>query len=58
MLRDPEKSVVRAPFRYRPRPAWFSGHKNSERTLRALVHLEANPSPVTLTRTFAAALRP
>ena len=58
MLRDPEKSVVHAPFRYRPRPAWFSGHKNSERTLRALVHLEANPSPVTLTRTFAAALRP
>jgi acyl-CoA reductase-like NAD-dependent aldehyde dehydrogenase len=58
MLRDPEKSVVYGPFRYRPRPAWFAGHKNSERTLRALVHLEANPSPVTLTRTFAAALRP
>jgi acyl-CoA reductase-like NAD-dependent aldehyde dehydrogenase len=58
MLRDPEKSVVHGPFRNRPRPAWFSGHQNSERTLRALVHLEANPSPVTLTRTFAAALRP
>jgi hypothetical protein len=58
MLRDPENPVVHGPFRYRPRPAWFSGHKNSERMLRALVHLEANPSPVTLTRTFAAALRP
>ena len=58
MLRDPEKSVMRAPFRYRPLPAWFSGHKNSERMLRALVHLEANPSPVALTRTFAAAVRP
>ena len=58
MLRDPEKSVLRAPFRYRPRPASFAGHKNSEQTLRALAHLEENPSPVTLTRTFAAALRP
>jgi acyl-CoA reductase-like NAD-dependent aldehyde dehydrogenase len=58
MLRDPEKSVVHAPFRYRPRPAWFSGHKNSEQTQRALAYLWANPSPVTLTGMFAAALRP
>jgi acyl-CoA reductase-like NAD-dependent aldehyde dehydrogenase len=58
MLRDPEKSVVRGPFRTRPRPAWFAGHKGSARTLRALAHYEANPSPGTLTRTFAAALRP
>ena len=58
MLRDPEKSVVRAPFRYRPRPAWFAGHTNSEPTLRALAHLEANPSPTTLIRTFRAALHP
>ena len=58
MLRDPEKSVMHAPFRYRPQPAWFSGHKNSERTQRALAYLWANPSPVTLSRTFAAALRP
>ena len=58
MLRDPEKSVVRAPFRYRPRPAWFAGHTNSERTQRALPYLWANPSPTTLTRTLAAALRP
>ena len=58
MLRDPEKSVTHAPFRYRPRPAWFSGHKNSDRTQRALAYLWANPSPATLTRTLAAALRP
>jgi acyl-CoA reductase-like NAD-dependent aldehyde dehydrogenase len=58
MLRDPEKSVVRGPFRTRPRPAWFAGHKGSARTGRALAHYEANPSPGTLTRTFAAALRP
>ena len=58
MLRDPEKSVLRAPFRYRPRPAWFAGHTNSEPTLRALAQLWANPSPATLTRTLAAALHP
>ena len=58
MLRDPEKSVLRAPFRYRPRPAWFAGHTNAEPTLRALAHLWANPSPATLTHTLAAALHP
>jgi acyl-CoA reductase-like NAD-dependent aldehyde dehydrogenase len=58
MLRDPEKSVVYAPFRYRPRPVWFAGHKNSEQALRALAYLEASPSPATLTRMFAAAVRP
>ena len=58
MLRDPEKSVVRGPFRTRPQPAWFAGHKASARTLRALAHYEANPSPGTLMRTFGAALRP
>ena len=58
MLRDPEKSVMRSPFRSRPRPAWFAGHKNSEQMQRSLAYLWANPSPATLTRTFAAALRP
>jgi acyl-CoA reductase-like NAD-dependent aldehyde dehydrogenase len=58
MLRDPEKSVVRAPFRYRPRPAWFSGQKNSERALAALTQFEGHPGPGTLMRLFAAALRP
>jgi acyl-CoA reductase-like NAD-dependent aldehyde dehydrogenase len=58
MLEDPEKSVLRAPFRFRPRPAWFAGHKNGARTLQALTALEAHPSPKTLARAFAAALRP
>jgi hypothetical protein len=58
MLRDPEQSVLRAPFRHRPRPAWFTGHTNSEPTLRALAHLWANPSPATLIPTLVAALRP
>jgi acyl-CoA reductase-like NAD-dependent aldehyde dehydrogenase len=58
MLKDPEKSVSRSPFRARPRPAYFSGHKNGERTLRALTAVEAHPSPATLARAFAASLRP
>jgi hypothetical protein len=58
MLRDPEKSVVRSPFRFRPAPAWFSGHKNGERAMRALSAMEAHPSPATLAKLFAAAMRP
>jgi hypothetical protein len=58
MLRDPEKSVARGPFRYRPRPAWFAGHRAGGRTLRALAYYEANPAPRTLARAFGAALRP
>ena len=58
MLKNPEKSVARSPFRARPTPAWFTGHKNGERTLRALTALEAHPSPATLGRAFAAALHP
>ena len=58
MLRDPEKSVVRAPFRLRPAPAWFSGAKNGEAALKALAGLEAKPSPGSVARLFAAAMRP
>jgi hypothetical protein len=58
MLRDPEKSIVRAPFRLRPMPAWFSGHKNGERAMRALSAMEAHPSPGNLAKLFAAAMRP
>jgi len=40
----PEKSVVRAPFRIRPTPAWFSDHKNLRELGRKLVAFEAKPS--------------
>ena len=58
MLRDPEKSIVRGPFRSRPRPVWFAGHKNGLPALKALTQFEAHPSPGALARLFAAALRP
>lgn len=40
----PEKSVVRAPFRIRPTPAWFSDHRNLRELGRRLVAFEAKPS--------------
>lgn len=40
----PEKSVVRAPFRIRPTPAWFSDHKNLRELGKRLVAFEAAPS--------------
>ncbi len=40
----PEKSVVSAPFRIRPTPAWFSDNKNLRELGRRLVNFEAAPS--------------
>lgn len=40
----PEKSVIRAPFRIRPTPAWFSDHKNLLDLGKKLVAFEASPS--------------
>ena len=44
MFDHPEKSVVRAPFRIRPTPAWFSDHKNLRELGKRLVAFEAKPS--------------
>jgi hypothetical protein len=53
----PEKSVVRAPFRIRPTPAWFSDHKNLKRLGERLVAFEARPSWGAFFGVVAAALR-
>jgi hypothetical protein len=50
----PEKSVVRAPFRIRPTPPWFSGHENLLDLGRKLVAFEAKPSWRGLFRVAAA----
>jgi acyl-CoA reductase-like NAD-dependent aldehyde dehydrogenase len=44
MFDHPQKSVVRAPFRIRPTPAWFSDHKNLRELGKELTHFEANPT--------------
>ncbi|MBX3189534.1 MAG: aldehyde dehydrogenase [Labilithrix sp.] len=53
----PEKSVVRAPFRIRPTPAWFSDHRNLLELGKRLVTFEAKPSWRSLFRVVRAALR-
>jgi acyl-CoA reductase-like NAD-dependent aldehyde dehydrogenase len=58
MLLDfPEKSVVRAPFRAWPTPAWFPDHKNLAGLGRELVKMEAAPSWGQLLRVVGAAMR-
>ncbi|TVQ97974.1 MAG: aldehyde dehydrogenase family protein [Deltaproteobacteria bacterium] len=53
----PQKSVLRAPFRIRPTPAWFGDHRNQEELGRRLTAFEANPSLLRLPKVVAAALR-
>jgi acyl-CoA reductase-like NAD-dependent aldehyde dehydrogenase len=40
----PQKSVVRAPFRIRPTPAWFADHRNLLELGKELTRFEANPT--------------
>lgn len=44
LLDHPQKSVVYAPFRIRPTPAWFSDHKNLRELGRRMTRFEAHPS--------------
>jgi acyl-CoA reductase-like NAD-dependent aldehyde dehydrogenase len=53
----PEKSVVSAPFRIRPTPAWFADHRDLRELGRRLVAFEAAPSWGRLLRAARAALR-
>jgi acyl-CoA reductase-like NAD-dependent aldehyde dehydrogenase len=52
-----QKSVVRAPFHARPKPAWFANHRTAGRLTPRLVRFEANPSPAKLPGIFSLALR-
>ncbi len=44
LLDHPQKSVVFAPFRIRPTPAWFADHRNLLRVGKKLTEMEARPS--------------
>jgi hypothetical protein len=69
LLADPERSVVRGPFRPAPRsvmngelalspkPAWFVTNRKAATTGRRLVEFTANPRWARLPRIFASALR-
>jgi acyl-CoA reductase-like NAD-dependent aldehyde dehydrogenase len=57
MFDHPQKSVVRAPFRMKPTPAWFTDHATQDRLGEALLAMEARPSWLRLPKLVAAAVR-
>lgn len=57
LLDHPQKSVLRAPFKIMPTPAWFADHKNSETLGRRMTEFEAKPSPLRVPSVIAAALK-
>ncbi len=69
LLSDPERTVVRGPFRplsrslvngevaISPKPAWFVTNRTAASTARAMTVFAADPSPLKLPGIFASALR-
>ncbi len=51
------KTVVRSPFRMKPKPMWFPSHRTALPLARKLTELEAAPSPLKLPGIFWEALR-
>lgn len=56
MFDRPQKAVVRAPFRARPKPPWFVSHRTAHRLARVLTDFEAAPSLLKLPAIFGHAL--
>lgn len=57
LLDHPQKSVLRAPFKIVPTPAWFADHKNSTELGRRMTRFEANPGFLRLPPVILAALK-
>ncbi|MGF1464829.1 MAG: aldehyde dehydrogenase family protein [Sandaracinaceae bacterium] len=57
LLDHPERTVLRAPFRMRPTPPWFSDHRTLHHLGRAMCELEAAPSLRRLPAVLLAGLR-
>ena len=53
----PQKSVLRAGFRIRPKPVWFSDHRTLLGLGRELTRFEAHGSPIALLKVALAGLR-
>jgi len=52
-----QKSVVKAPFVIKPKPAWFANHNSLQSLARKLIHIESEPSFLKLPGLMAAALK-
>ena len=57
MFDRPQKSVVRAPFRSRPKPPWFATARDSYEVMRRFVAFEADPSAAKIPGLLLAAVR-
>lgn len=57
LLEAPAKTVIRGPFRVKPRPPWFVTHRTAHHIARRMVELERRPSWLRLPGIIAQALR-
>jgi hypothetical protein len=57
MFDRPQKSVVRGPFRARPKPPWFATASGSYEVMRKFVAFEADPSAAKIPGLLLSALR-
>ncbi len=57
MFDRPQKSVVRGPFRARPKPPWFATATDSYEVMRRFVSFEAEPSAAKIPGLLLAAMR-
>jgi hypothetical protein len=57
MFDRPQKSVVRGPFRARPKPPWFAAATGSFDVMRRFVAFEASPSAAKIPGLLRAAMR-
>ena len=57
MFDRPQKSVVRGPFRARPKPPWFATAADSYDVMRRFVAFEAEPSAAKIPGLLLAAMR-
>ena len=57
MFDRPQKSVVRGPFRSRPKPPWFATAADSYDVMRRFVAFEAEPSAAKIPGLLLAAMR-
>jgi hypothetical protein len=56
MFDEPEKTIIRGPFRTWPAPPWFASSRNSHQVFRRLVKMEADPSLRTFLGVLSAAV--
>lgn len=57
LIDHPQKSVLRAPFKIAPKPAWFADHKNLQQLGERLTRFEAWPSILRVPPVVIAALK-